>query len=397
MKDIPPEVLDEIISCLPPYDMQSFRNSSLVAKSWIYPSRRRLFEVIDKLQDATLRLWLNDASPKNVELLQHVRSLSIKVNSSHHRPGTLLDFPHRDPPLFPRLRRLVVQSASPKSIAQLGVSLASQHTLEYLCLCCCQVTISTLATIINHFPNLIHLELLSLFNDVDDKPTPPLSRPLRKLTVDEPDSFDEFGILDQLLELRPQCDEVTISVSPLSAPSLTQRIIDGVDATVKRLDLNISTNCEYIAKNLSSVLLNETLAGLGEPLSLANCQELCELKVYSWELMETDLISTITSTEIQKITLNPLGPLVETVFTSLGRDYWTQLDSSLRQLIDRAEYKLRLEVEFRFSSSEKWAGKPLFEEHLPMVHEKARVSAVDIGDGAVVYCSDRARESQRKE
>lgn len=259
MKDLPQEVLDVIIGYLPADDMQSFRNCSLVAKSWIYPSRRRLFRVINTLQEATLWSRLNEVSPKNVELLQHVRSLSVRIDTSLHRRSVApTGFPHDDSPLFPRLKRLILYSGGPPSIAQLGVSLAPPHSLEYLCLCCCRVTISTLATLINHFPNLIHLKLLSLFHDVDNEPIPPLSRPLRKLTVDEPDIYDEPGILDQLLELKPQCEEVTISVFPLTAPSLTQRIIDGVEKTVKRLNLVSRMSCECIAKSPSWELLNET-------------------------------------------------------------------------------------------------------------------------------------------
>ena len=82
------------------------------------------------------------------------------------------------------------------------------------------------------------------------------------------------------------------------------------------------------------------------------------------------------------------------MFTSMGRDYWTELDSSLCQLVDRSEYRHQLDVEFRFSTTEKWTWKPLFEEHLPKIHEKARVRVIDTRDDTVVHCSDRARESQ---
>ena len=130
-------------------------------------------------------------------------------------------------------------------MTQLGLSLASQDTLEFLCLYRCRVTISTLAGLINHFPNLVHLKLLSLYHDVDNKSIPPLSRPLRQLTVDEPDICDEPSVLDQLLELQPQCNEVTINVFPLVAPSLAQRIINGLETTVTRLNLKIRTKRTY--------------------------------------------------------------------------------------------------------------------------------------------------------
>ena len=270
MQDLPHEILDEILGHLPPADTRTFRNCSLVAKSWTRPSRRLLFRLIDTLKEPTLWSWLEDVSPRNVELLQHVHSLSVRVENSLHRSSVApTGFPHDRSPLFPCLRRLSLHSGSPASIAKLGVSLASQRTLEFLCLSSCHVTISTLATLINHFPNLVHLKLLDLvhpkplnpYHDVDNELTPPLSRPLRQLTVNEPGTCDEPGILDQLLGLQPQCEEVTISVSPFVAQSLTQRIINGIEATIKRLDLNFRMKCKYRHReeNLSWELLNEAL------------------------------------------------------------------------------------------------------------------------------------------
>lgn len=86
------------------------------------------------------------------------------------------------------------------------------------------------------------------------------------------------------------------------------------------------------------------------------------------------------------------------MFPSTGRDYWTRLDSSLCQLVDRSGYRLRLDVEFRFFNAGEGAGQPFFEDLLPKIHEKeqARVRIVDTGEATVVYCSDRAIKSQGK-
>ena len=258
MKDLPEEVLDEILGHLPSGDMQSFQNCSLVAKSWIYPSRRRLLEVVGTLKEPALWSWLNDVSSGNVELLQHVRYLSVRIDPSLRiRPGICVNPPRVDTPFFPCLKTLVLYSGCPPSIARLGVSLAPQHTLESLRLYRCRVTISTLATLINHFPNLVHLRLCGIIDGVDDKPIPPLCRPLRILSVNEPDSLDKPGILDQLMQLRPQCDVATISVCPNAAPSLAQRIVNGVDATLKQLTLRFPLKRKYTAESLSPDFLNE--------------------------------------------------------------------------------------------------------------------------------------------
>jgi hypothetical protein len=105
--------------------------------------------------------------------------------------------------------------------------------------------------------------------------------------------------------------------------------------------------------------------------------------------MELDLISTITSTHIQKISFDCLGAWAEFLFTSVGHDYWAQLDGSLCQLVDRPGCKLRLDLEFRFSSTKGSVGKLLFKERLPKIYQKARLTAVDVGDSTVVYCFDR--------
>jgi hypothetical protein len=242
MKNLPQELLDEIISHLPPDDKQSFRNCSLVAKSWIHPSRRLLFNIIGTLREATLWSRINDVSLKNAELLHHVHTLSVVIDISLHQrsPGAPAVFLNDESPAFPRLKHLVLYSGSSSSIVQFGVSLASRRTLESISLCCCPLTSCTLVTLINHFPKLAHLKLYSVFHDVDNEPIPPLSRPLRKLSIDG---------LDQLLELQSQRDsELTITVSPFVAPPFAQRIIDGVGATVKHLDLKFSMECKHEPK-----------------------------------------------------------------------------------------------------------------------------------------------------
>ena len=276
MKDLPQEVLDEIISHLPSGDLHSLQYCSLVAKSWIYPSRRRLFEFIPPLQEATLWSWLNYVSPKNVELLQHVRAISVVIADPlpDQRSGAPTDFPHNGSSLFPCLKRLVLYSGTSPSVARLGVSLASQRTLVYLALYRCRLTISTLATLINHFPNLVHLQLLSLYHDVDDDPISALSRPLQNLSANEADYCDEPSVLDQLLELKPQCVGVTISVFPYLAPSLTQRIIDGVEETVKCLNLRVLLRCKRRPECLSYELLNETPRFCGRSARALDTREL---------------------------------------------------------------------------------------------------------------------------
>jgi len=68
---------------------------------------------------------------------------------------------------------------------------------------------------------------------VDTQPPPPFSRPLRKLTIT---SITNIDLIDQLLGPHSQYDEVDVGTH-WGSSSVTQRIINGVGASVKRLNL----------------------------------------------------------------------------------------------------------------------------------------------------------------
>ena len=111
------------------------------------------------------------------------------------------------------------------------------------------------------------------------------------------------------------------------------------------------------------------------PVTLSNCQELRELDIYAshpWRV-ELGLISSITSTNIQRITFN--HPSVPHELPVEDRPNWTQLDNSLCRLVDRLEYGLQLEVSFYNAAiQEWWTGELGLEKHLPRFHEKGGVS-----------------------
>lgn len=235
--DLPPEIVDEIIGHLPVYDEKSIRNCSLVAKSWVHPSRRRLFENVH-LRPDNLKSWLRHVSPMNVKLLQHVRSLSYRIANTPDLPhGRMdrVDLLRYYSPSFHQLRHLMLSTGCLQSLIQIWDPSAFQHTLSSLSLWFCCLTASTLVTLINYFPNLAQLDLGGLIHEPSDQPIPPLFQPLRKLSVCEFNTYHDMGLLDQLLGLRPRCDEVAVGISAADPPVLAQRVIDGVETTVKRL------------------------------------------------------------------------------------------------------------------------------------------------------------------
>lgn len=242
------ELLDEILSYLPSDDKQSFRNYSLVAKSWISPSRRRLFEKV-RLDMATLQLWRNRIPLADNGLLQHVHSSTYYVDViGGYRPECYVSV-FRD--YFPFLHQLWYLSLGymhlPSAISQeIEIFSAFRHTLSRLSLVNCIVTINALVTLINYFPNLNYLEFNNLFCEADSKPASPLLRPLLGQLRISHFYGGNYGLLDQLSELGLVFDEIVfydyIFISMLSL----ERIVNTVGTNAKRLRLlSHFANCKY--------------------------------------------------------------------------------------------------------------------------------------------------------
>ena len=237
--DLPQELIGEITNHRLPDDETSLRSCSLVAKPWIYPSRRRLFEIVDVTRTERLGSWLDTIPATNVGVLRHVRSLYYGIPEGLKNHHGYIDPLHEYLPSFHQLGRLILLGGRSPPLSQIGTYAAFQRTLSYLRLWCCRVTASALVTLVNYFPNLTHLDLDLVSHTVDGHLIPPFSRPLCKLSIAEIPAFG-LGLIGQLMELRPQCDDVTISLHSLKCPSLVHRVIDVVGANVKRLSLEWS-------------------------------------------------------------------------------------------------------------------------------------------------------------
>jgi len=231
--DLPQELIDEIINHVSD-DKKSLRNYSLVARSWVHPTRRRIFRDVNVSNTKFLGLWLDKIPPTNVEILQHVRSLSCHIADCPDSPHPSVDLLRDYWPSFCQLESLSFSEGFLPSLTQIGTYSAFQHTLLYLSMQYCTATANALVTLVNYFPNLTHLDLCELYHEVDGRPASPFSRPVQKLTISK---FFEPDLIDQLMGLQPQCEEITIDTYWYSCPSLTQHVIDGVEASIKRLNL----------------------------------------------------------------------------------------------------------------------------------------------------------------
>ena len=248
---LPPELLDEIIGYIPLRDEKSFRSCSLVAKWWIHPSQRRLFEAVRIWGSKELKLWLGTISPTNVGVLQLVRSLTYTIANTSDSPHESVDPLCDYLPSFHQLRSLAFFTVPLPSLTQIGAYNAFQHILSYLSLTRCTVTASGVVALVNYFPNLAHLDLYDLYQSAHGPLAHSFSRPLRTLSIAEFYTDDGLDFIDRLMSLHPRCDEVTVCTFYESCPSLAQRVIDGVEGSVKRLKIKCDPICvSNVSKSL---------------------------------------------------------------------------------------------------------------------------------------------------
>ena len=239
---LPQELIDEILSYLSLDDehgKQSLRSCSLVAKSWINPSRRHLFETVAILElTGTLQSWLDSIPPANDDLLQHVRSLSLMFTT---RPIDLRPVRHVDVlqdyfPFLHQLRHLSLSSAHLLSDIPQRVDLFSafRHTLSQLSLGRCEVATSALGALIDYFPNLNRLNLSRITRGLDDEPVSPVSRPLVERLYTS-GLYGTMGFLDQLSGLGLVFEEIVLDER--ASAHLVERVADAVGMSVKHLRL----------------------------------------------------------------------------------------------------------------------------------------------------------------
>ena len=234
---LPPELIQEVI-CNLASDVQSLRSCSLVAKSWIHPSRKWLFKDVSISRDTDQR-WLDRISPGDVELLRNVRSFRYTSDSNVWVGVTLhsINSLHRYLPSLCRLESLGLSSLSLVSDApgQIGLFSAFQHTLSSLNITCCHTTSSALITIINYFPLLTDLSLQALLFAVGGESAPPLSRPLRgRLAITECKTNNR-ALFDKLSNPPPELDELTLC--RVDMPTFYDAILGVRGGTVRRLKM----------------------------------------------------------------------------------------------------------------------------------------------------------------
>ena len=186
---------------------------SLVAKSWLEPSRRLLFAHISIRRD-NYRSWLDNIPPRNTELLRYARSLTYFPRAEDRDSRLYCVYALRNYfPSFRQLRTLTLCNVvvEPTIHEHLGLFSAFQHMLSSLSLAQVSITWSAFVALVGCFPHLRNLNIRSSSFRVDDLPVPQLPRPLRGRLIIGPfhgSGMDSFFHL--FPGLRPEYEELVI-------------------------------------------------------------------------------------------------------------------------------------------------------------------------------------------
>jgi len=231
---LPVELIDEILSHLPPHGEESLYNYSLVARSWLDPCQRRIFESVTISPD-TQQSWLDNISPTNTELLRHVREL-VYVDRARrglpHPPCRIGDDLQDYLPSFLQLQSLTFGLVDIQPVISDNVKLffAFQYSLSSLFLFQVSATWNGFVTLLAYFPNIRSLDVNGVLFEVDDSPAPQIPHALRgRLFIRCARERDPKALIDRFAGLRLEYEKLVI------IGDYDQRLVAAVEENLKYL------------------------------------------------------------------------------------------------------------------------------------------------------------------
>lgn len=388
--NLPPELLDEIFSYLPPDDRELLRVCSLMARPWVCPAQRRLFSSVAITLD-THRSWKDCIPPVNLELLSHVRLL--RYFARYHR---LLrwNLPRIEAlinylPSFCHLQSLTLRSVriKPDFSKRIEIFPAFQHTLSFLSLRDTSLPWTAFVALIDYFPYYLEvLEIRDLFFLEDRQQQTPLSKPphghlsINMFTNEALATFSDrlCGIQVVYGGLADYEDPI-----PRRAPGHYQQLIDACGKSLDPLKLS---PCECTIQRVPARphrphrLSHASNFPTGVPLALSRCPGLCLLKICVAIPGKTEraVISSIISTNVHAIVFAPQELRFDTLYAQLDNPCWQPLDGVLCGLVDKLHtlgYNRTLELEVRLDRVSFGLNRHYNKEFLPKFREKFRPGA----------------------
>jgi len=294
-------------------------------------------------------VWRGGLTPYRIDSLCHY------LPSLHHLKSLGLSSMHLGPDV-PR---------------KIGLFSAFQHTLSSLCLSTCHVTSGALITLINYFPPLANLELQSLTYVADHEPVPRLSRPLRGRLDIADCKTSSRALFENLSDPPAELNELTLR--GVYMPTFYDTIFEARRGSVERLEM-----------------IGYASWGQRPFPTLSNCRGLRELQVSLPALAqdEISLLSSITSTNLQKIVLSARYGFERSGEPAFAA-YYQEIDDCLCQLVERLRrsgYKHELEVALHICGVPE--DEKALEEFLPKFKEQGRVTLMLGGEKRDTFCSD---------
>ena len=247
--NLPQELLDEILSYLPPYDTKSLKSCSLVSKSWVEPSRRLLFANVH-IRLGTYNSWKDTISPTNANLLRHVRSLTFfsHIRFAYPRYSRYSSLPVRSfytlrdyLPSFSQLRTLTLYCIhiEPTISERLELLSAFRHTLGSLTLTTVSATWSSFVAFVGHFPNLRDLAILEASLQADDLPVPTTIHAGRGSLCVNLVAENMDVLCNRLAELKPEYNVLRL------VGRYEHRLVAAVERTLESLTLSTQYDCTW--------------------------------------------------------------------------------------------------------------------------------------------------------
>ena len=240
---------------------------ALVATWWTGSSQRRLLSSVEIRED-NYEQWINGVvlpGPK-VHLLEHVRSLWHRRDLDSGTRYRMQDLVRDSGTYLSALRNLHILTLFKIRVEHISEDQfhtcfsAFRGTLTYLSLDTFATSFSAFVTLVDYFPNVRTLRLGLTELEPDERPIPPLSRPLRgKLLVHHVRS-NSLKFLDQFAELDLEYEELIIG----SLPSLFMR------TRFLESALQISTNTVKFLRLTAELRCEQPLLALVKTTSLPN-------------------------------------------------------------------------------------------------------------------------------
>ena len=185
---LPPEILDKILDHIPTSEegRPILAACALMATWWTGPSQRRLFSSVT-IRERNYKQWMDGVmhSGSRAHLLGYVRSLSHSRGLDPETKYQMCELPRDSGEYLSALsdlRSLALHDICVEHISEEEFHTcfsAFRETLKYLSLDVFVTSFSAFVTLVNHFPNIISLQLGFSALNPDEGPVPALSRSLR--------------------------------------------------------------------------------------------------------------------------------------------------------------------------------------------------------------------------